>query len=104
MRVADVKGGVDIERKGSGINLEHIAGQVTMNGFHSGRLQRKKLAKPLHLESHNEDLRVAQAAGTITMDLVQFDGFKQSLELERGDIDLKPITGQVYLSFGFSGA
>ena len=23
---------------------------------------------------------------------------------ERGDIDLKPITGQVYLSFGFSGA
>jgi DUF4097 and DUF4098 domain-containing protein YvlB len=85
----DVKGDVDIEGRGS-------------------RVWRS----PLHLESRNTDLRVAQVPGTITMDLgdltgsnligpirlvtrskdIHLDGFTQSLELEteRGDIDLKP--------------
>src|ERR1700681_2181883 len=111
-RAVDVKGDVNIEGKGSDIELENIAGQVTVNGSYSGTLQFKNLAKPLHLESRNTDLRVAQVPGTITMDLgdlngsnligpirlitrskdIHLDGFTQSLELEteRGDIDLKP--------------
>src|SRR5207245_7712009 len=90
---------------------ENIAGQVTMNGSYSGTLQFKNLAKPLHLESRNTDLTVAQVPGTISMDLgdftaqnlvgpvhlvtrskdIHFEEFSNSLELEteRGDIDLK---------------
>ena len=112
VRAVDVKGDIDIEGRGSDIELENIAGQVTISGSYSGTLQFKNLSKPLHLESRNTDLRVEQVPGTITMNLGDFTGnnlvgpvrlvtrsrdihiedFTKSLELEteRGDIDLKP--------------
>jgi len=85
---------------------------VTVNGSYSGTMQFKNLAKPLHLESRNTDLRVEKVQGTLTMDLgelhatnligpvrvvtqskdIHIEDFTQSIELEteRGDIDLKP--------------
>ena len=74
MRAVDVKGDVDMKGKGSDVELENMAGQVTVNGSYSGTLQFKNLAKPLHFESRNTDLRVEQLPGTITMDLGDFTG------------------------------
>ena len=45
-----------------------------MSGSYSGTLQFKNLAKPLHLESRNTDLKVEKVPGTITMDLGEFTG------------------------------
>jgi DUF4097 and DUF4098 domain-containing protein YvlB len=103
---------MDLQGKGSDIDLEDMAGQVTINGTYSGTLQFKNLAKPLHFESRQTDLRVAQLPGSITMDLgdftannligpirlvtrsrdIRIEDFTQSLELEseRGDIELRP--------------
>jgi DUF4097 and DUF4098 domain-containing protein YvlB len=112
VRAVDVKGDVDLEGRGADIELENVAGQVTVNGSYSGTLHFKNLAKPLHLESRNTDLRVEKVAGTLTMDLgditatnlvgpvrlvtkskdIHLEDFTESLELEteRGDIELKP--------------
>jgi DUF4097 and DUF4098 domain-containing protein YvlB len=112
VRAVDVKGNVDLQGKGADVDLENIAGLVTVSGSYSGTLEFKNLAKPLHLESRNTDLRVEKVPGSITMDLgdfnatnligpirlvtkskdIRIEDFTQSLELEieRGDIDLKP--------------
>jgi DUF4097 and DUF4098 domain-containing protein YvlB len=111
----DVKGDVSIEGHGADVELENVGGQVTVNGSYSGTMQFKNLAKPLHLESRNTDLRVEKVPGTITMDLgeltasnvvgpvhvmtkshdIHLEDFTQSIDLEtdRGDIELKPGKG-----------
>jgi DUF4097 and DUF4098 domain-containing protein YvlB len=112
VRAVDIKGNLDVEGSGSDIELENIAGQVTINGSYSGSLEFKNLAKPLHFESPNTDLKVAALPGQISMDLselnasnvvgpvhlitksedVKIEDFTESLELEteRGDIELTP--------------
>ncbi len=112
IRALDVKGDMDLQGHGSDVDLENIAGQVNINGIYSGTLQFKNLSKPLHFESRQTDLRVAQLPGSITMDLGDFtannlvgpvrlitksrdihlENFTQSLELEteRGDVELRP--------------
>jgi DUF4097 and DUF4098 domain-containing protein YvlB len=112
VRAVDLKGNFDLQGKGSDIELENIAGQVTINGTYSGSLEFKNVAKPLHFESPNTDLRVEALPGQISMDLgeltannlvgpvhlvtkskdVKIEDFSQSLELEteRGDVDIEP--------------
>ena len=112
VRAADLKGKLDLQGKGSDLELENIAGEVTINGSYSGNLEFKNLAKPLHFESPNTDLRVAGLPGQISMDLgeltgnnlvgpvhlvtkskdVKIEDFSNSLDLEteRGDIELQP--------------
>lgn len=112
VRAVDVKGNLDMQGKGSDIELENIAGQVTISGSYGGTLDFKKLAKPLHFETQNTELRVAAVPGEINMDLGEFTArdvvgpmrlitksrdvriqdFTESLELEteRGDIELSP--------------
>jgi len=112
VRAVDVKGDLDLQGRGSDVELENITGQVTINGSYDGRLDFKNLAKPMHFESPNTDLRVAALPGEITMSLgdltgnnlvgpvhlvtrskdVKFEDFTNSLELEtdRGDIELLP--------------
>ena len=113
IRAVDVKGRVDLQGRGSDVELENIAGQVTINGAYSGTLEFKNLAKPLQFEgARNTELHVQAVPGRISMDLGEFNGhgpggsgaagdrsrdikleqFTQSLELEteRGDIELQP--------------
>ena len=107
-----MKGNLDLEGRGSDVQLENIAGQVTINGSYGGTLNFKNLAKPLHFESPNTDLRVEALPGQISMDLGEFtaknlvgpihlktktkdvkiEDFTDSLELEteRGDIAIEP--------------
>jgi len=113
VRAVDLKGRLDLEGRGSDVELENIGGQVTINGAYNGSLDFKNLAKPLKLEgARNTELSVAAVPGHITMDLGEFNGtdlvgpirlignsrdirleqFTQSLELEnqRGDVELHP--------------
>jgi DUF4097 and DUF4098 domain-containing protein YvlB len=115
IRAVDMKGGrLDLQgSRGSDVELENIAGQVTINGPYNGTLDFKNLAKPLQFEgARNTELSVAAVPGRINMDLGEFNGtdlvgpirligqsrdirieqFTQSLELEnaRGDVELHP--------------
>jgi DUF4097 and DUF4098 domain-containing protein YvlB len=107
-----VKGSITLQGRGSDVELENVEGQVSVNGSYSGTLDFKNLAKPLHFESRNTDLRVEAIPGRISMDLseltarnvvgptrlttksrdIKFEEFTQGLELEteRGDIELTP--------------
>jgi hypothetical protein len=113
IRAVDLKGRLDLQGRGSDVELENIGGQVTVNGAYNGTLDFKNLAKPLKFEgARNTELSVAGVPGHITMDLGEFNGtdligpirlvgnsrdirieqFTQSLELEneRGDVELHP--------------
>jgi Putative adhesin len=113
IRGIDLKGRVDVQGRGSDIELENIDGQVTISGAYNGNLDFKKLAKPLQFEgARNTELNVVAVPGHINMDLSEFNGtdlvgpirlvansrdvrieqFTQSLELEtaRGDVELHP--------------
>lgn len=112
VRAIGLKGNLDIEGKGRDVQLENISGQVSVNGTYSGTLEFKNLAQPLHFESDRTTLRIAQIAGTFTMDLgdiranhlvgpvklktrsrdIHIEDFTDAMdiEIERGDIQLTP--------------
>jgi DUF4097 and DUF4098 domain-containing protein YvlB len=113
IRAMDVKGRLDLQGRGNDIELENVAGQVTINGSFSGSLGFKNLSKPLHFEgTHGTELSAQAVPGNISMDLGEFNAtglvgpirlvsrardiklgqFTQSVELntERGDIEITP--------------
>jgi DUF4097 and DUF4098 domain-containing protein YvlB len=114
IRAINIKGNVELQSgRGNDVELENILGQVSINGSFGGTLEFKNLAKPLHFESRQTDLRVEALPGRISMDLGEFtaknvvgpmrlvtksrdikiEEFTQSLELqtERGDISLRLV-------------
>ena len=126
VRAVDVKGKIDVQGRGSDIELENIAGQVTINGGYTGTLEFKNLAKPLQFEgARATELSVQAVPGSISMDMGEFTGrdivgpvrlvsqsrdirieqFTQSLELEtqRGDIQLQPGRLPLYAIEAHSG-
>jgi DUF4097 and DUF4098 domain-containing protein YvlB len=111
--VADVKGRVDVQGRGSDVDVENVAGQVTIAGTYSGSLEFKNLAKPLQFEgAQNTELHAQAVPGRIEMDRSEVTGtgltgpvrlvtrshdirladFTQSLDLqtEHGDVQLQP--------------
>jgi hypothetical protein len=112
VRVVDIKGMVEVLGRGGDLELENIDGPVTVNGAFAGNLEFKNFGKPFHFESRNTDMRVERLPGRISMDLsaltgvnlvgpititskskdVKLEDFTQSvqLDLERGDIELRP--------------
>jgi DUF4097 and DUF4098 domain-containing protein YvlB len=115
IRATDLKGNLELRGEGSDIDLENIAGQVTITGGYRGTLDFKNLAKPLQVDfegARTTELRAQAVPGSISMDLagvtgkdivgpirliarsrdIRLEGFTNSLELEteRGDVELTP--------------
>jgi hypothetical protein len=113
IRAVDLKGKLDVQGRGSDVDLENVAGQVTINGAYSGALEFKNLAKPLQFEgAFNTELHVQAVPGRLNMDRgevtasgltgpvrlvtrsrdIKLQQFTQSLELEteHGDVELQP--------------
>jgi DUF4097 and DUF4098 domain-containing protein YvlB len=113
IRAVDIKGKVDLNGRGTDVELENISGQVTITGAYDGTLEFKNLAKPLQFEgARNTQVNVQAVPGQISMDRGEFSGsglvgpvklvtnardikmqkFTQSLELEteHGDVELRP--------------
>ena len=75
VRAVDVKGKIDLQGRGSDVELENIQGQVTINGSYMGTLEFKNLAKPLQFEgARNTELHVQAIPGRISMDLAGVTG------------------------------
>jgi DUF4097 and DUF4098 domain-containing protein YvlB len=112
VRVDGVKGLVELHGKGGDVDVENIAGPVTVEGAYTGDQKYAKLAKPLRVQSPGTQLQVESVPGEITMDLseltgvkltgpihlearakdVRLEDFSQSanLSIEKGDISLRP--------------
>jgi DUF4097 and DUF4098 domain-containing protein YvlB len=113
VRIMDVKGRIELQGRGNDVEMENIAGQVTINGSFSGSLAFKNLAKPLQFEgTKGTELSVQAVPGSINMDLGEFNGkglvgpvrlvgrardikleqFTLSAEVDtdRGDIEITP--------------
>jgi len=113
IRASDIKGRIDLQGRGNNVELDNVAGQVTINGSFGGTLNFKNLAKPIKFENTGGTELSAQAVpGSITMDLGEFNGngltgpvrlisgardikleqFTQAIEVEttRGDIAITP--------------
>jgi len=75
IRATDLKGKLDLQGRGSDVELENVQGQVTINGSYLGSLEFKNIAKPLQFEgTRNTELHVQAVPGRISMDLSQFSG------------------------------
>jgi len=126
IRALDVKGKINVEGRGSDIELENIAGQVTIDGGYTGTLEFKNLAKPLEIQgARSTELKVQAVPGRISMDMggftardivgpvrlvsqardIDIEQFTQSLELEtqQGDIKLQPARLPLYSIEAHSG-
>lgn len=114
IRAVGVKGNLDLRGTGQDLQIEDVTGQVSIQGSFFGTLDFRNLAKPLHFESDQTDLRVQKLPGTINMDLGDFRAtgvvgplrlrcqsrdihvtdFSDELDVnvDRGDVELRPRT------------
>jgi DUF4097 and DUF4098 domain-containing protein YvlB len=98
--------------RGADVDLETVAGQVTVAGDYTGTISLRALAKPVRLESMHTQLDARQVTGYIRLDRGSLDakdlvgpvklstkatdvtlaGFTEGLDLDvdRGDIELRP--------------
>ncbi|MBY0503479.1 MAG: DUF4097 family beta strand repeat-containing protein [Bryobacteraceae bacterium] len=114
VRAANVKGTVEVKGRGEDLDLENIAGQVTVDFRYTGDLRFRQLAKPIRFRSDSSEMAMERINGEVRMtrgeiDADDFTGpakivvrsrsrdlklsnFSQSLEidLDRGDIELRP--------------
>jgi DUF4097 and DUF4098 domain-containing protein YvlB len=112
IRCSNVKGTIDLHGRGTDVELENIAGQVTLGGDYTGTVSLRALAKPVRLESMRTQLDARQVTGYIRLDRGSLDakdlvgpvklsthatdvtlaGFTDALDLDvdRGDIELRP--------------
>jgi DUF4097 and DUF4098 domain-containing protein YvlB len=112
VRANGVKGVFELKGRGGDIDLQNMDGQVTVNGFYSGVLEFRNLAKPLRFQGETTTLAVEKLPGDVRMALgevtgsnlvgpvsitthsrdVQMSDFTNSLDIsvQRGDITLRP--------------
>ncbi len=72
VRAVGVKGTLDLRGTGTDLQIEDVTGPVSIQGTYFGTLDFRNLAKPLHFESEQTDLRVEKLPGSISMDLSDF--------------------------------
>ena len=62
------EGAVTLRGHGSDVELEKIAGQVTINGDYNGTVSLRDVAKPVRVENMRTEMDVQQIAGEIRLD------------------------------------
>ncbi len=112
IRATNINGDVEVRGRGSDLELENVAGTVTVGSDLRGTIQFRALAKPLRFESTQTTLAIEKIPGLVRMGLgelnisdavgpirvtsktkdVQISNFSNSLELsvDRGDIEVRP--------------
>ena len=112
IRAVDIKGSLELKGRGDDVELQNVAGLVTVNGVYVGEIQLRNLTQPVRWEDPQSSLSFEKLPGQIRLSRgeltgnnitgplrfkarssdVQLSNFTQSLDLtlDRGDIDLKP--------------
>ena len=111
IRATDLKGNIDLRGRGQDLELQNIAGQVTVGGTYVGQIQLRNLAQPLRYEDPQITINCEKLPGQMHLAPGEFTGdnivgpvrinarsrdvelsnFTQSLDLtlERGDVTLR---------------
>ncbi|MBI3667828.1 MAG: DUF4097 family beta strand repeat protein [Acidobacteria bacterium] len=111
VRATQVKGNVDISGRGRDIELEQVAGTVTINGDFSCSIKIQDVAKPVRYTSSQTELSLEKLPGKMEMDLgsltatnvvgpvkltarskdVRIEDFTKEIDItsRRGDIELR---------------
>jgi hypothetical protein len=79
IRAVDLARGLDLRGRGNDIDLERIAGQVTINGTYTGTVQMRALAMPLRWVGPQTEINLQALPGDLRMTL--------------GDINASNVTG-----------
>src|SRR3984885_1050185 len=112
IRAVDIKGNVELKGRGDDVELQNIAGRVTVNGVYVGEIQLNNLAQPVEWQDPMNSMAFEKVPGQVRVSRGEFTGnnivgpvrlkahsadvqlsdFTQSLDLtiDRGDIDLRP--------------
>jgi DUF4097 and DUF4098 domain-containing protein YvlB len=116
VRASGVKGSIELRGFGQDVDVEDVAGQVTVSGSYFGELQFRNISKPVRFDggarSRTSEFQIAACPGTVRLSRgnlsmedvvgplvinarskdVQISGFKDELDLkvERGDVELRP--------------
>jgi DUF4097 and DUF4098 domain-containing protein YvlB len=112
VRAVNVKGNVDVLGRGQDVELENVGGNVNVNGYYSGDITGRNLAKPVLFQSGTTELRLERVPGQFTLALGDFTGRnligpirlsarskdvqiqdfqgEVSVTVERGDVTLEP--------------
>jgi len=80
----NIKGTIDLRGRGADVELENIAGPVSLGGDYTGTITLRGLAKTVRLQSMRTQL-----------DARQINGY---LRLERGSLDAKDLVGPIKLT------
>lgn len=110
-RAINVKGGVSLRGAGEDVELENVAGPVSVEGSYTGELTFRKLESGLQFDSRRTHFRVRRLPGRVRMALGELSGTglegplrlkartrdveladlagEAEIEVERGDVDLR---------------
>ena len=80
----NVKGSFNLHGRGADVELENIAGQVTVGGDYTGTVSLRALAQAVHIDSMRTQFDARQVPGYV--------------RLERGSLDAKDLIGPLKLS------
>jgi DUF4097 and DUF4098 domain-containing protein YvlB len=69
VRAVNVKGSMEVLGNGRNVELENVEGGVTVNGYFSGDIQLRNLAKGMLFQSGSTELRFDRLPGQLEMDL-----------------------------------
>jgi DUF4097 and DUF4098 domain-containing protein YvlB len=108
----NVKGSIVLHGRGSDVELENIAGPVTVGGDYTGTVSLRSLSQPVHLESMRTQFDAQRVPGYVRLDRGSLDAkdligplklaahstditlasFTEALDLDvdRGDVELRP--------------
>ncbi|MCP5112964.1 MAG: DUF4097 family beta strand repeat protein [bacterium] len=112
VRIVNLEGNVNLEGRGRDVEIENVNGQVTIEGSYHGELSLRNIAMPVQFDSSRTELRIEKTPGRVRIALgsltgnnlvgpirlktrsrdVEFSDFTEELmlELERGDVELRP--------------
>ena len=102
VRAVNVKGNVDVLGRGQDVELENVGGDVNINGYYSGEITGRNLAKPLIFQSGTTELRVQRVPGQFNLALGDFTGRDLlgpiRLTAQSKDVQLRDFQGEVSVS------
>lgn len=69
VRAFDVRGDFELKGRGRDVELENVAGQVTIEGGYSGETILRRIAKPVRFESERTTIQAAKIPGELELSL-----------------------------------
>ncbi|MEO8100195.1 MAG: DUF4097 family beta strand repeat-containing protein [Acidobacteriota bacterium] len=99
IRAVNVRGDFELKGRGNDIDLEKIAGQVSVSGSWAGLIQLRELAKPLRWDGPQTDVTLAGLPGELRMTIGDINGSRIAGPLritsQTKDIGLTDVSGSM---------